>query len=84
LMNGKMTNDALRPLASNTTSRVLSDYEDPARRIEELYLITLSRRPTDQEGQKLIAYVSQNANKDSAYEDVLWSLMNSHEFLFNH
>lgn len=84
LMNGKMTNDALRPLASNTTSRVLSDYEDPARRIEELYLITLSRRPTDQESQKLIAYVSQNANKDNAYEDVLWSLMNSHEFLFNH
>jgi hypothetical protein len=84
LMNGKMTNDALRPFASNTTSRVLSDYEDPARRIEELYLGTLSRKPTAQESQKLAAYIGQNGNKDSAYEDILWSLMNSHEFLFNH
>jgi Protein of unknown function (DUF1553)/Protein of unknown function (DUF1549) len=84
LMNGKMTNDALRPFASNTTSRVLSDYEDPARRIEELYLGTLSRKPTPQESEKLVAYIRQNGNKDSAYEDILWSLMNSHEFLFNH
>lgn len=84
LMNGKMTNDALRPLASNTTSRVLSDNKDPERRIEELYLITLSRKPTTQENQRLVAYVSENGNQASAYEDVLWSLMNSHEFLFNH
>lgn len=84
LMNGKMTNDALRPLASNTSSRVISDYEDPGRRIEELYLITLSRKPTAEESRKLVAYVSQNGNEGSAYEDILWSLMNSHEFLFNH
>lgn len=84
LMNGKMTNDAIRPLASNTTSRVLSEYEDPARRIEELYLGTLSRKPSGEETEKLMAYVVENGHKDGAYEDILWSLMNSHEFLFNH
>jgi Protein of unknown function (DUF1553)/Protein of unknown function (DUF1549) len=84
LMNGKMTNDVLRPFGSNTTSRVLSDYEDPVRRIEELYLGTLTRKPSSEESQKLVAYVMQNGNKDGAYEDILWSLMNSHEFLFNH
>ncbi len=84
LLNGKMTNDAIRPLASNTTSRILSDYEDPKRRIEELYLGTLSRKPSPEETAKLVAYVTEKGNNAGTYEDILWSLMNSHEFLFNH
>ena len=84
LMNGKATNEAIRPLASNTTTRILSNFDKPEDRIEELFLGSLSRKPTTEEMSKLSAYVVQKNERAEAYEDVLWSLLNSHEFLFNH
>ncbi len=84
LMNGKVTNEAVRPLPSNTTTRILSNFDQPESRIEELFLGTLSRPPRPEEISKLAAYVNEKNNRAEAYEDVLWSLMNSHEFLFNH
>ena len=84
LMNGKVTNEAIRPLPSNTTTRILSDFDQPEARIEELFLGTLSRMPKPDEMTKITAYVAEKNGRAEAYEDVLWSLMNSHEFLFNH
>jgi hypothetical protein len=84
LMNGKATNEAIRPLPSNTTTRILSKLDQPEARIEELFLGTLSRMPMPEEMAKFAVYVAEKNNRAEAYEDVLWSLMNSHEFLFNH
>ncbi len=52
--------------------------------IEELYLAALSRVPTDAEKNKTLSYVDQQTNKQQALEDVLWALVNSKEFMFNH
>jgi hypothetical protein len=84
LMNGKATNEAIRPLPSNTTTRILSNFDNSEERIEELFIVSLSRKPKPEELSKLSAYVSEKNGRAEAYEDVLWSLMNSHEFLFNH
>jgi hypothetical protein len=57
----------------------------PARVIEQLYLATVSRRPTAQETKKLTAYVAKQGNPPrKAYSDILWALLNSSEFIFNH
>ncbi|MDX1931425.1 MAG: DUF1553 domain-containing protein [Capsulimonadales bacterium] len=52
--------------------------------IEELYLAALSRYPTEEE--RLDALVNLAAAKDrrKEAEDILWALLNSKEFLFNH
>lgn len=57
-------------------------------KIRELYLTALARPPSDEEAQRVHEYISrksagENANPKSAYEDVLWTLINTKEFLFN-
>jgi hypothetical protein len=59
--------------------------QSPGRVIEQLYLATLSRRPTAQETTRLTAYVAkQDGPSRKAYSDILWALLNSSEFSLNH
>lgn len=53
--------------------------------IDELYLTFFSRYPSDQERTNAEKYLqSQAANRQSAIEDLAWSMLNSLEFVFNH
>jgi hypothetical protein len=52
--------------------------------IEELYLGGYSRFPQARELQTTLRYVSDQKNKQRALEDVLWTVINSKEFIFNH
>jgi hypothetical protein len=55
----------------------------PANVIEELYVGTLSRFPTEAESE-LMQQAFAGGDRRAATEDVLWALLNSKEFLFNH
>jgi Protein of unknown function (DUF1549)/Protein of unknown function (DUF1553) len=52
--------------------------------IEDLYLATHGRFPTRAERDKTTAFVGRQENRQQALEDVLWVLLNSKEFMFNH
>ena len=52
--------------------------------VEELYLVTLSRPPKAEETQKALDWVGRAANPRAGVEDLLWVLLNSREFVFNH
>ena len=52
--------------------------------IDAVYLSAFARRPTDQERDTTAGYVEAQENKQQAMEDVLWTIINSKEFLFNH
>ncbi len=66
-------------------SRLAKSTLTPTQILEELYLACYSRLPTSEElaiaGKALDV---DSANRQSAIEDVLWSLLNSAEFVFNH
>lgn len=51
--------------------------------IDELYLATLSRFPNQYE-RELMLQAFAEADRGAAMEDILWALLNSREFLFNH
>lgn len=51
---------------------------------DELYLTVFSRFPDVEERQAVSRYLAQAPNRRQAMEDVVWSLMNTVEFLFNH
>jgi hypothetical protein len=54
-------------------------------KIAELYLWVYSRQPTDDETKVALAHIEKHQdNKKHAYEDILWALINTKEFLFNH
>ena len=52
--------------------------------LDELYLASLSRLPTAAERKSVEAYIAAEMDQKKAFEDVLWTLLNSKEFLFNH
>jgi hypothetical protein len=57
----------------------------PARIVEELYLVTLARRPTPTEVERATAaFNAKDATRRTATEDLLWAVLNSPEFLLNH
>ena len=76
-----------RPDTGPVLSAILGFPMSDAERIEALYLATLSRYPTSDERQRLLAYVDLSdarRRRDQALADVFWVLINSSEFLVNH
>ncbi|HWB11008.1 MAG TPA: DUF1549 and DUF1553 domain-containing protein [Pirellulales bacterium] len=65
-------------------NRRLAEKKPAAEIVDELYLAALSRFPTEAERAKAVAYVAAEQDPRPALEDVLWTLVNSKEFLFNH
>jgi len=59
---------------------------DPERRIEELFLLMVSRPPTKAEKTRLVEHVRSAGNPAHAYvdgyADIFWTLFNSSEFVF--
>jgi hypothetical protein len=61
------------------------DRKGDAEIVEELYLLVLSRFPAEAEKKKLVDYLTAEKNRhDPAIHDVLWTLLNTNEFLLNH
>jgi len=88
LMNGKLVADATS-LEHNKNLEILAQAKSvrTSRRIEQLYLVALARKPTANESARLVKYVdSGGPKKDSARAlcDVFWALLNSSEFCSNH
>jgi hypothetical protein len=52
--------------------------------IDELYLASLSRLPTDEERQSIQEILGSQPMKAEVWQDVLWTLINSAEFGFQH
>jgi hypothetical protein len=56
----------------------------PQQIIEELYLATLSRFPQPDEQAWMMRAFEESSGRAEAVEDILWTLINSKEFVFNH
>ena len=52
--------------------------------LEEIYLAAFGRTPKPDESKKVLEYVAGQSDAKSAWEDVVWAMLNSKEFLFNH
>ncbi|MEO1528219.1 MAG: DUF1553 domain-containing protein, partial [Planctomycetota bacterium] len=78
-MHQKLTNDSGR--AAQLASNGETSTEQKLRR---LYKITFSREPTEREVRASSEYLAGNENQRQAWEDLIWALVNSKEFLFNH
>jgi hypothetical protein len=75
---GKLTDGRAARLAADTT-------RDTAAKLDELYLVALSRPATAEERGHVETYLASHAeNLPAAWEDIVWSLLNTKEFLFTH
>jgi len=56
----------------------------PEKMIDSLYLATLSRHPTSEEAERVGKFLADEPDRAKGYNDLLWVLLNSGEFLHNH
>ena len=87
MINGDMVNNsASHEERGSFINYVLEKWREPADRLEYIYLNVLSRLPTAQEKTYFQRYMERSLyrNKDLAYEDLYWVLLNSAEFSLNH
>jgi mono/diheme cytochrome c family protein len=82
-MNGKDIADRLTS-KTGRVAQLLAAKRTDAEIVEELYLATLSRFPTAAEKRSALKVFTPGADRQKAGEDLLWALLNSKEFLFNH
>jgi len=77
-VENKLANSKGRIASSLKANRPVSEI------IEDLYLAGYSRFPSAKEIKTTEQYVNQQEDKQRALEDVLWTIVNSKEFMFNH
>jgi hypothetical protein len=81
LMNGQVLERALTANPGGMLSRTLRSLPDDRAAITELYLRCLSRDPSDAEVRTCLQHLRKSQARTEAYEDLLWSLVNSSEFI---
>jgi hypothetical protein len=81
LVNGKTISDAVADPKGRVAKLVLSGKTDTAI-VEELYLASLSRLPSEAESDRGVKYLA-GGSKARRSQDLLWALLNSKAFLYN-
>jgi hypothetical protein len=84
LSNGGQVRGWLAPAAGNLADRLLK-LDQPDQVTEELYLSVLARRPEAEEQTEVAEYLgSRTADRAAALQELIWALLTSSEFRFNH
>ena len=78
LLNGRHVYDQVN--ASAEKHQELTDIE----LTEHLYLAALSRYPTKHEQTIVAEFITKHENRDDAIRDLIWALVNTAEFMFQH
>ena len=80
-------NQALHLISGDTVQKKITDPHSilqTTRNVEEMYLRTLSRYPDAEEQAAAEQAIAKAGGPKRGYEDLLWALLNSKEFLYNH
>jgi len=64
--------------------QIVNSFPDDKSAIEQIYLATLSRSPTTEEQASITAAFEGNEQREEAFRDLFWALLNTKEFAFNH
>jgi len=65
-------------------AKTLTAVTDDAKILDEMYLMTLTRMPTQAERDRAASFIKESKSRTEAFEDLLWSLLNRQEFMVMH
>jgi hypothetical protein len=87
LMNGALTATITSPDASSLLGALDAPFMADDDRVEAVFLATLARRPDEHEQTTCAEMLRECKSPEERHEatsDMLWALVNSTEFAFNH
>ena len=85
LLNSKEVQDKISKDGARAASLAADSERSHQERMTELYQVVFSRNPRQDEMDVAVSYIDRHKdNPRVAYEDILWALINTKEFLFNH
>ena len=64
--------------------KILAESRSDRERVRRLYLTVLSRDPSAGELNNALTHVHTSRTEAEGYEDLLWALCNTTEFMSNH
>lgn len=81
LMNSPLIHAMVRAGGNTRLAKILRKHPGNDDAIAEVYLLVLSREPSASELKICRDYITEVGNRGEAFEDLMWSLVNSSEFL---
>ncbi len=85
LLNGREIQDKIARDGARTSRLAADAAKSDEDRIRELYRWVFAREPNAEELEVAVSYLKKHAdNVRRGYEDVVWALINTKEFQFNH
>ncbi len=81
IMNAPIINQGISARRSKGLGALLRANPDDKDALLELYLKVLARGPTATEKSTCLAYIRRVGDRNEAFEDITWSLINSTEFI---
>jgi hypothetical protein len=84
MMNGMQVNELVAAKSGRPLRTILDTEKSDRERIRRLYLTVLSREPSPGETSAARAHLDTSRNETQGYEDLLWALLNTTEFMSNH
>ena len=83
LINGALVQSWVDPSVGSVTERLVK-LQDPKQLADELYMTLLNRPVTDDEAVDIGEYLKVVENKSQAVQEIVWAVLTSAEFRFNH
>lgn len=81
MMNSPQINGQIRANFGTRLAQLVRRYRDDQDAVSELYLMVLAREPSVKEMAICREYIDEIGDRNEAFEDLMWSLLNSSEFL---
>lgn len=70
--------------SKNRLSVWMGEHNSDADILDELYQRALSRSPSPSTAKAFLTYIATSQDKRQAWEDVMWTVLNSQEFIYQH
>jgi Protein of unknown function (DUF1549)/Protein of unknown function (DUF1553) len=81
LMNSPLVSREIQARPNSMLGFLLMSHPDNRSVLEILYLRVIGRRPSDKEVRTCSNYLNSVGDRGEAFEDILWALLNSTEFV---
>ncbi len=81
MMNSRVFRARMSAGKNTQLSKILGEHKDNRDALNELYLLVLAREPSAEELKICADYIAEVKDRPEAFEDMMWSLLNSSEFV---